>query len=182
MLRLASVEDYAGARCCIRNHLLVGLVYAAQAIEKLLKAHILAIDPGYNVRSLGHSLSEIANAASTIDSNLDFQPYRHVLHQLEGHYNSRYPDNPAQSQVMSSGGLDEIDELYVYVESSWRGSVDQLHHTGLSTMLFVAESRGIAEADVPTAYWCKLENDPLARWASTSRAVWYAVRGQQPPT
>ena len=38
---MVATDDYAGARCCISNSLLVGLVLGAQAVEKYLKAFIL---------------------------------------------------------------------------------------------------------------------------------------------
>src|ERR1039458_4616535 len=67
LLLLSAAHDYASARCLLLNGLFGGLVFGAQTIEKLLKAYILFIDPGREVKkAFSHSLTKLLQETESL--------------------------------------------------------------------------------------------------------------------
>ena len=155
-----ATDDYSGARCCLINGPLVGLILAAQAVEKYLKAIILLRKPNYNLKRLRHALSDAVTEASHLEPSIDLSVYSPTISILEQHYNSRYPDNANQSSKKGTNELTGIDNLMIYIVEHIPFPVDIKHRTGLYAC--VCSSRERKGPPFPDEIWITCNNTALA--------------------
>lgn len=146
-----ATDDYAGARCCLINGPLVGLVLSAQAIEKYLKTIILLRSPSYNPKRLCHTLVDAVSEASRLETSLDLSRHSATIASLEQHYNSRYPDNADQSTKKGTDELDGIDALVIDIVEHIPLPIDVKFRTGLYAS--VCSSRERKGPPFPDEIW-----------------------------
>lgn len=103
-------SDYVGCRCCLSNGVFSGLELGAQAVEKHLKAMLLFAKPGNNARSFNHKLPLLVSAVQA-EGIADLSGHIETIKKLQGHYQSRYPDNTGKATSASTDELQIIDEL-----------------------------------------------------------------------
>lgn len=159
LLQQVATDDYSGARCCLLNGPLVGLILAAQAVEKYLKAIILLRDPAYNLRSLNHILSNAVSEATRLETSLDLSRHSSTISSLEQHYNSRYPDNLNQPSIKGTHELVGIDELIIDIVEQIPLPIDIKHRTGLYAC--VCSSRERKGSPFPDEIWITKSNAAL---------------------
>ncbi len=160
MLIFQATEDYIASRCCLLNGLFVGLVSAAQAVEKYLKGYALIINPDINVKLLSHNLKKLATEVIALDCNLSLNNYMPLIERLYSHYQSRYPDNPDKSTTQSTGELKEIDELVIYLVTSFPIPPEIKFRTSIFSHLFQQEQRNIL---FPSEKWLRENNLAIVR-------------------
>jgi hypothetical protein len=161
LLLLAAAHDYASARCLLLNGLFGGLVFGAQAIEKLLKAYILFIDPSREVKkAFSHSLAKLLQEAASLYPRLDFSEYTPLVQKFAGHYATRYPDDPAASKSMTTADLFELDEFVIVLNESLPCPRNVKYKTGLYAL--ITFSLGPAHTVTPWEQWIKATNHSLA--------------------
>jgi HEPN domain-containing protein len=160
LLLSTATEDYAGARCCLINGPLVGLVLAAQAVEKYLKAAILVKDPSRQPRSLSHRLPDIATEVTSLTPALNFGAYEPTIATLAQHYNSRYPDNTNQSRSKGSDEIRPIDDLIVFINENLPFPLEVKLRSGMYS--WVCSSRVRSGLALPNEVWIKKDNRALS--------------------
>lgn len=161
LLLLAAAHDYASARCLLLNGLFGGLVFGAQAIEKLLKAYILLIDPSREVKkSFRHSLMKLLTEAASLCPQLDFVEYTPLVQKFTGHYATRYPDDPAASKSMTTAELIELDEFVIFLNENLPCPRNVKYKTGVYAL--ITFSLGPARTVTPWEQWIKANNQSLA--------------------
>jgi len=105
-------QDYIAARCCFHNTLIEqSYVLACQAIEKVLKAILLCLNPNENIRKFSnHKLVPLINRIEIL-GNYNLQKHSEIALKLWETYEMfRYPDNKLEGVYPRySYGGDEID-------------------------------------------------------------------------
>lgn len=111
--------DYIAARCCFYNTLLEqSYVLACQAIEKILKAIVLCLNPKENIRKYNnHKLIPLINRIEALGS-YNLQKHSKIASKLWETYEMfRYPDNKLKGvyREYSYGGeeIDSIDSFFL---------------------------------------------------------------------
>ena len=161
LLLLTAAHDYASARCLLLNGLFGGLVFGAQAIEKLLKAYILFIDPGREVKkAFSHSLTKLLQEADSLSPQLGLSKYGPLVQKFSGHYATRYPDDPAASKSMTTADLFELDEFVIFLNENLPCPRNVKYRTGLYAL--ITFSLGPARTVTPWEQWIKARNQSLA--------------------
>lgn len=161
LLLLTAAHGYASARCLLLNGLCGGLVLGAQAIEKLLKAYLLFIDPKREVkRAFSHSLMKLLEEAASLCPQLDSLKYGPLVQKFAGHYATRYPDDSAASKSMSTADLCELDEFVIFLNENLPCPRNVKYRTGLYGALTF--SLGPARTVPPWEHWIKASNQSLA--------------------
>ena len=155
-----ATQDYIAARCCLSNWLINGLVLAAQAVEKYLKAYILLLVPSKNIRHLSHKIRDLATELLALDPNLDLFLYEELLVRLEAHYQTRYPDNHNASTKQSTGEIHEIDSLIILINQKMPLPWEVKLRSGLYAKLFHGEVRGYNSLG-NDEYWLLRNNHAL---------------------
>lgn len=171
LLQVAT-EDYAVAGCSLLNGLMPGLVSAAQAVEKYLKAFILFLDPTKNVRKLSHSLKDLAAEVLTLQPGLPLSSYNPLIDLLEQHYKTRYPDNPDASTEQSTAELEDIDKFIIFLNESMPIAPEVKYRSGLYSQAFLSVAQG---RPFPHEIWLKKGNQALASIQSRAEAEYVAV-------
>lgn len=172
LLLQTATDDYAVARCTLLNGLFPGLVSAAQAVEKYLKAFILFLDSTKNVRRLSHSLKDLAAQVLTLQPELALSRYNLLIERLEKHYQTRYPDNPDASTQQSTGELEEIDDLIVFLNEAMPIPPEVKYRSGFYSAAFRSLDRG---RQFPPEIWLKEDNKALATIQSRVEEEYRAV-------
>ncbi|MBX2976403.1 MAG: hypothetical protein KF721_09730 [Ignavibacteriaceae bacterium] len=103
-------EDYVAFRCCILNDLFSGFVFAAQAVERIMKSYMFIFDENYNPKKDKHRLVDLSKKIQSI-CNCSLDNYSEIFEKLDKHYNSRYPDNADYAKTRSTAELNPIDSL-----------------------------------------------------------------------
>jgi hypothetical protein len=161
LLLLAAAHDYASARCLLLNGLFGGLVFGAQAIEKLLKAYILFIDPNREVKkAFSHSLPRLLQEADSLYPHSGFSKYASLVQKFAGHYAARYPDDPAASKLMTTADLFELDESVIFLNENLPCPRNVKYRTGLYALITL--SLGPGSTVTPWEQWIKAGNQSLA--------------------
>lgn len=155
-----ATDDYSGARCCLLNGPLVGLILAAQAVEKYLKAIILLRNPSYNLKRLNHILLDAVSEATRLETSLNLSRHSKTISSLEQHYNSRYPDNLNQSSIKGTNELVKIDELIIDIVEHIPLPIDIKYRTGLYAC--VCSSRERKGPPFPDEIWITKSNAALS--------------------
>lgn len=105
-------EDYIAARCCFYNTLLEqSYVLACQAIEKVLKAFLLCLNPSENIRKYNnHKLIPLMNKIEKL-GGYNLEKHSKIASKLWETYEMfRYPDNKLEGVYKKySYGDNEID-------------------------------------------------------------------------
>lgn len=106
-------SDYIAARCCFYNTFTEqSYVLACQAIEKLLKATLLCLNPNENIRKYNnHKLIPLMNRIESLGNN-NIKKHSKIASKLWETYEMfRYPDNKLKGVYprYSYGGDDELD-------------------------------------------------------------------------
>lgn len=159
-LLLTAAHDYAAARCLLLNNLFGGLVFGAQAIEKLLKAYILLRDPSRNVKAFYHSLVKLLEEAASLFPSVELSRYAPLARKFGGHYATRYPDDPAGSKSMTTADLFELDEFIVFLNENLPCPRNVKYRTGLYAL--ITFSLGPGGTVTPWEYWIKDRNQTLS--------------------
>jgi HEPN domain-containing protein len=154
-----AAHDYAAARCLLQNLLITGLTLGAQAIEKLLKAHLLLADPKRDVKHLGHALPRLAQEVASLFPKLPLLQHLSMIERFERHYNSRYPDNVNSSTSMTTGDLLELDPLVVLLNETLPCPLNVKMRTGF--YYTVTFSLNPLSTSSPTEFWIKNHNYAL---------------------
>ena len=179
-LLLTAAHDYASARCLLLNGLFGGLVFGAQAIEKLLKAYILFIDPSREVKNaFSHSLTKLLKEAASLCPQLDFSKYTPLVQKFAGHYATRYPDDPAGSKSMTTADLFELDEFVIFLNENLPCPRNVKYRTGLYAL--ITFSLGPARTITPWERWIKAINQSLAPLVPSINANHVAVLNELYP-
>lgn len=172
------VEDYISARCLLRNGLLTGLVLASQAVEKILKSYLyLKDEPKINTHK-PHKL--VDKVQSLYGLNLD--NYRSLAEKLYYHYQTRYPDNTDQSSEMSTGELDEIDDLVIYLIEHFPVPEDIKIRIGLFSRLFRYQDNRVDFKSSAESFWIMKDNLALKPKIQQMRDEFKKVRETVPGT
>jgi hypothetical protein len=128
-----------------------------QAIEKLLKAYILFIDPSREVKkAFSHSLTKLLQEAASLYPQLGFLKYAPLVQKFAGHYATRYPDDPAASKSMPTADLFELDEFVIFLNENLPSPRNVKHRTGLYAL--ITFSLGPARTVTPWEQWIKARN------------------------
>ncbi|MEK6477179.1 HEPN domain-containing protein [Catalinimonas sp. 4WD22] len=127
MFYFMATNDYLGCRCCFLNALhQSGLVLAEQAIEKILKALYIQIDPLVDFKRK-HRFHDIPGLIKAIESKreCDLMRFNEYGQRLSDLYSvNRYPDDryPFKTNERLKGGwgtgideLEKIDEFFFHV-------------------------------------------------------------------
>jgi HEPN domain-containing protein len=112
-------KDYIASRCCFYNSLTEqSYILACQAIEKVLKAILLCLNPNENIRKFNnHKLIPLINRIDSIE-NFGLQKHVKIATKLWETYEMfRYPDNKTNGvyKRYSYGGddIDLIDSFFL---------------------------------------------------------------------
>jgi HEPN domain-containing protein len=157
-----AADNYVAARCCLLNGLFTGLRLASEAVEKLLKAHILLLNPSENVKSFGHDIPRLAERLSELTGSPVSDSRQTLFARLKKHYDSRYPDNAVPFQTKSTGELREIDELVVELIEQTPLPEEVKFRTGLYVQLFITEEQPELAAWWTPPRWILSDNRALA--------------------
>ena len=119
-----SKEDYIGARCCLQGGIITcGYILSAQALEKMLKSHILFYLPDEKFKSKKykpyHDLEILLSELKNI-SQFEVDQFQNLCFTLSKTYDGfRYPDNKHITEFgirsTSTSIIDEVDEMYIYL-------------------------------------------------------------------
>lgn len=159
-LLLTAAHDYAAARCLLLNNLFGGLVFGAQAMEKLLKAYILFADPSRNVKAFNHSLVKLLEEAGSLFPGVKLSRYVRLTQKFGGHYATRYPGDPAGSKSMTTADLLELDEFVIFLNENLPCPRNVKYRTGLYAL--ITFSLGPGGTVAPWEYWIKDRNQTLS--------------------
>ena len=175
---MVATDDYAGARCCISNSLLVGLVLGAQAVEKYLKAFILFKNPLENVKGKRHKISELAKTASTCCPSFSLEKYAEFIKRLEQHYETRYPDNPNASENISSSEIDELDQLVIFINEQMELPLEVKYRSYFYAMVNSSMSHSVP---YPIEVWIKTNNKALIPLLPSIESKYLAIKNHLYP-
>ena len=138
-----ATQYYIAARCCLLNHLFVGLTLAAEAIERLLKGFIYletGHKPGIKRKDAHNPFMLKEQLKKVNDCKLD--QYDDLLKRLYSYFQDRYYDNPDRSMKKSTGELIEIDELWSMLIDLLPMPDELKFRSGTYVMLFEDKNRG----------------------------------------
>lgn len=132
-----AADDYNAARCCLLNGLLTGLVYGAQAVEKMLKAHLYLggkrVPNHHKLQDLFESVRDLY----TLEQFSDLESFSEYMNLLYGHYQSRYHDNEDSSTQASNMEFIMIDKIIFGLVELLPLPEEVLFRTGLYGMIFI---------------------------------------------
>ncbi|NUY01560.1 HEPN domain-containing protein [Paraburkholderia youngii] len=151
-----SAEDYAAARCCLLNGLFPGFVMAEQAVEKLIKAFILFMDPGFKPKGKkGHDLARLIEVLHSHYGHISLAPYEKTIELLQSSYDGRYPDSGSDSLAHMTSQLHDVDELYVYLLDQSPITGELRYKIGAWPYLYAAY---FGMTNMPDPKWMMLNN------------------------
>jgi HEPN domain-containing protein len=157
-----AADDYVAARCCLMNGLFTGLRLASESVEKLLKAHLLFLNPSENVRQFGHDIPKLGERLSELTGLQDSDSRKELLLRLKKHYDTRYPDNAVDLKSKSTGELREIDELVVELIEQMPIPAEVKFRSGLYVQLFITEMQPELATWWTPPRWILSDNRALA--------------------
>jgi hypothetical protein len=135
-------NDYIAARCCFYNTLTEqSYVLACQAIEKILKATLLCLNPNENIRKFNnHKLIPLINKIESL-GNYNLQKHSKISSKLWETYEMfRYPDNKLEGvyKRYSYGGddIDLIDSFFLELIELIKIPIEVKFRVGLYVSLY----------------------------------------------
>jgi hypothetical protein len=135
----------------------------AQAIEKLLKAVLLFVDPTLTTATIrtrfSHKLPKLAEAVQKT-TDLDLTVHAAHISALDAHYLGRYPDNPGRSTSQSTSELAELDRLAVDLLVGLPVPEEVKLRSGVFASALVSSERGVVTS---FEKWLLEKNEPLSR-------------------
>src|ERR1035441_2141741 len=160
LLLMVATNDYAAARCRAENMLSRSLVMGAQALEKYLKAYLVMVNPSRNVRKLSHDITKLLQEVDGLAPNLSLSRFMPLAQKFNGHYRTRYPDDPRASTNMTTADIIELDELILCINENLPCPKTVKYRSGLfAAISFSVDHQGQVS---PTEHWIKVQNRSLA--------------------
>lgn len=141
-----ATQDYASFRCLLFNNMLANsLVMAAQAVEKMLKAH-LAIEQNGTIPRISHDLVKAAALLQNYKPSANSLKLYSFL--MDVYELNRYPDNLAKilakhgGRFSQSGAIvSEIDEEIFALMDSLPASPEVKYRSWFFTAIFDDQSK-----------------------------------------
>lgn len=132
-IRNHSTSDYIAARCLILNYAFSqGYALAAQAVEKLLKAHYRIRGGDRSFRDLGHNIQKIK--VELLDYGLDVSQFNDIFDLLENAYKVRYPPSPKDKgpwgSCYTNQSLEDLDRLMFHLTETYPDNEEDRYLNG----------------------------------------------------